>query len=382
MPLLMILSNFFYVVYFVLAIFLAFYVVSNKNKEKDNPRMIKCPDCGKKISINAKTCRYCNSEILQNKKVVNESIENNYKKNNYLKRKYSIIIYQLIAGLAIVYVYERVNDVLPQVLVLLSLIINTMSIIIFMFKSSSIRKELKKRFSVLSVLAVFCGLFFSVLYSYALYNNINLGYENDLREILYLGDYDKEEAKEFLNNIYSALNKDEKLNVGFCLSLYDIWKDRDKENTYVININETCTSSNLPANATKVEVYDNDKTKIKKIYWDFNDNIDIVLYDDGKQVKDFKYLYSAMLYTDMPAQEIKERFENDVKERLKSPSSAVFTYNDFNYLKNENRFYYDGWVEGQNSFGAMVKEDFILKLIPCNNNYCDYYSLDYKWNFN
>ena len=89
-----------------------------------------------------------------------------------------------------------------------------------------------------------------------------------------------------------------------------------------------------------------------------------------------------MLYTDMPAQEIKERFENDVKERLKSPSSAVFTYNDFNYLKNENRFYYDGWVEGQNSFGAMVKEDFILKLIPCNNNYCDYYSLDYKWNFN
>lgn len=382
MPLLMILSNFFYVVYFVLAIFLAFYVVSNKNKEKDNPRMIKCPDCGKKISINAKTCRYCNSEILQNKKVANESIENNYKKNNYLKRKYSIIIYQLIAGLAIVYVYERVNDVLPQVLVLLSLIINTMSIIIFMFKSSSIRKELKKRFSVLSVLAVFCGLFFSVLYSYALYNNINLGYENDLREILYLGDYDKEEAKEFLNNIYSALNKDEKLNVGFCLSLYDIWKDRDKENTYVININETCTSSNLPANATKVEVYDNDKTKIKKIYWDFNDNIDIVLYDDGKQVKDFKYLYSAMLYTDMPAQEIKERFENDVKERLKSPSSAVFTYNDFNYLKNENRFYYDGWVEGQNSFGAMVKEDFILKLIPCNNNYCDYYSLDYKWNFN
>lgn len=251
-----------------------------------------------------------------------------------------------------------------------------------MFKSSSTRKELKKRFSVLSVLAILCGLFFSAIYSFALYNNIDLGYESDLKEILYLGDYDKEEAKEFLNNIYSALNKDEKLDIGFCLSLYGIWKDRDKENTYVTNINETCTSSNLPANATKVEVYDNDKTKIKKIYWDFNDNTDIVLYEDGKQVKDFEYLYSAMLYIDLPVQEIKERFESDVKERLKSPSSAIFTYNDFNYLKNENRFYYDGWVEAQNSFGAMVKEDFILKLIPCNNSYCDYYSLDYKWNFN
>lgn len=381
MQLFMLSSYLFYIVYLGLSVFLMYYVTSNGNKEKDKPRMIKCPDCGKKISINAKTCRYCNSEILQNKKVVNESIENNDKKSNYLKKKYSIIIYQLIAGIVIVYVYERVNDVLSQVLVLLSLIINTVSIIIFMFKSSSIRKELKKRFSILSVLAILCGLLFSAMYSYTLYNNINLGYESDLKEILYLGDYDKEEAKEFLNNIYSALNKDEKLDIGFCLSLYGIWKDRDKENTYVTNINETCTSSNLPANATKVEVYDNDKTKIKKIYWDFNDDIDIVLYEDGKQVKDFKYLYSAMLYTEIPAQEIKERFESDVKERLKSPSSAIFTYNNFRYLKNENRFYYDGWVEGQNSFGAMVKEDFILKLIPCNNSYCDYYSLDYKWYF-
>lgn len=88
-----------------------------------------------------------------------------------------------------------------------------------------------------------------------------------------------------------------------------------------------------------------------------------------------------MLYNDMPPYPIKDYFEKDVKEKLKSPSSAIFTYNNFGYIKSENRFYYDGWVEGQNSFGAMVKEDFILKLIPCNEDYCDWYSLDYEWYF-
>ena len=70
------------------------------------------------------------------------------------------------------------------------------------------------------------------------------------------------------------------------------------------------------------------------------------------------------------------------KEKLKSPSSAIFTYNQLKYSPSEKRFKIYGWVEGQNSFGAMVKEDFILTLKPCKKDYCDWYSLDYTWKFN
>ena len=50
-----------------------------------------------------------------------------------------------------------------------------------------------------------------------------------------------------------------------------------------------------------------------------------------KFMNDFVYLYNAMLYTDEPPYPIKDYFENDIKENLKSPSSATFTYNNINH---------------------------------------------------
>lgn len=373
-------ASLFLIIYFVIAVIIFIYTLYNKNK-KEEQRMIKCPDCGRKISINAKICRHCNSEILQNKKIVEDSIEVNNNKMSYRKKKYILLSYQLLAGIIILVGYEKIDSMIPQLLLLLSLILNTISIIVFMIKYNNQRKTIKLRISIVSILAIICGIVFSLIYFISFVHNLNMGYSSDIREILYLNTYDKNEAKDFLQNIYSSLNKDDRLDIGSCLSLYGIWEDREKENTYVMNIKETCKESYLPPNAMKVQINSQDKTKIEKIYWDFNKDIDIVLYENGKQVEDFDYLYSAMLYTDIPPYPIKDYFEEAVKENLKSPSSAIFTYNNFKYNKSENRFYYDGWVEGQNSFGAMVKEDFILKLIPCNDDYCEWYSLDYKWYF-
>lgn len=368
-------------IYLSVALIIFIYILLNKKQKNKRLKMIKCPDCGKKISINAKICRHCNSEILQNKDVLNESIITNEKKSDYIKKKSILIIYQLIAGIVIVIGFEKIDDMITQLVLLLSLIINTISLIIFMIKNNAQRKSLNIRFSIISLLAIICGLFFSAIYTLSFINKVSLGYDSEIREILYLETYNKKEAEQFLQNIYSSLHKDERLDIGSCLSLYGIWEDREKENTYIVNIEETCESSYFPPNAMKIEINSQDKTKVEKVYWDFNKDIDIVLYENGKQVNDFVYLYNAMLYTDVPPYPIKDYFEQDVKEYLKSPSSATFTYNSFRYLESENRFYFDGWVEAQNSFGAIVKEDFKLKLVPCNEEYCDWYSLNYEWSF-
>ena len=81
-------ANFFLMIYFGIAIIIFIYTLHNKgNKQEERQRMIKCPDCGRKISINAKMCRYCNSEILQNKEIVEDSIIVNDKKIDYRKKK-------------------------------------------------------------------------------------------------------------------------------------------------------------------------------------------------------------------------------------------------------------------------------------------------------
>ena len=368
-------------IYLSVALIIFIYILLNKKQKNKRLKMIKCPDCGKKISINAKICRHCNSEILQNKDVLNESIITNEKKSDYIKKKIILIIYQLIAGIVIVIGFEKIDDMITQLVLLLSLIINTISLIIFMIKNNAQRKSINIRFSIISLLAIICGLFFSAIYTLSFINKVSLGYDSEIREILYLETYNKKEAEQFLQNIYTALNSEENLEAGFCLSLYGIWEDREKENTYVANIEETCYyDTTLSPNALKIEVNKQDKTKIEKIYWEFNNDIDIVLYENNKQVDDFKYLYNVMLNYFKPPYSIQEFFENDVKKYLKSPSSAIFTYDNIYYLENENRFYYDGWVEAQNSFGAMVKENFELKLIPCDNDYC-LDSLDYEWQF-
>ena len=283
-------------IYLSVALIIFIYILLNKKQKNKRLKMIKCPDCGKKISINAKICRHCNSEILQNKDVLNESIITNEKKSDYIKKKIILIIYQLIAGIVIVIGFEKIDDMITQLVLLLSLIINTISLIIFMIKNNAQRKSLNIRFSIISLLAIICGLFFSAIYTLSFINKVSLGYDSEIREILYLETYNKKEAEQFLQNIYSSLHKDERLDIGSCLSLYGIWEDREKENTYIVNIEETCESSYFPPNAMKIEINSQDKTKVEKVYWDFNKDIDIVLYENGKQVNDFVYLYNAMLY--------------------------------------------------------------------------------------
>ena len=216
------------------------------------------------------------------------------------------------------------------------------------------------------------------MYTIVTIDHMSYDYDNNLQRVMYLG-YDKPKAKKLLNNIFSAMNYYD--YDASCLRIYDAWESASGENQYVINMADDCKGGYLPPNATLVVIDNEDETKVDSIYWQFNDDIKLYYYKDGKQADNFKYLYLSSMYAHNVMDEVKESFENDVKQQLLSPSSAIFTYNTIRYSEQNNTFLYLGLVESQNAYGAMVRTDFTLTLLPCDDN-CPYYGLNYSWYFN
>lgn len=299
--------------------------------------------------------------------------------HHYTIIKISLIIYQLLLGISIIFVFEKADSFFEELFILLSLIINTISLIVFNIKNNKIRKDLKKMISILSIPAIICGLIFSINYTVTIIKRANIGYDSDLREVINLGDYNKGEAKDLLNNLYYALRKDK--DSEDCLKLYGIWKDENKDNEYFINVYVTCDSMYFPPNATKMVVNDRDETKIERIYWQFNDETEITLYENKKQVEDYNYIFLNAMYSDEPAPDLKSNFENDIKGKLKSPSSAKFTYDNLSYNSYDHRFSFTGYVESENSYGAHNKEEFLLNILPCEGDTCRGNNLNYSWYF-
>ena len=294
--------------------------------------------------------------------------------------KISLIIYQIILGIFIIFIFNWSNSFFDELFILFSLIINTISLITFNIKNNKIRKELKKMISIISILAILCGIAFSINYTLVLIRHASIGYDSALRTITSLNNYNKNEAQDLLTNIYHALRKDK--DEEDCLKLYDIWKDEEKENEYFINVYVTCDSMYFPPNATKMVVNDKDKTKIERIYWQFNDDIEITFYENKKQVENYNYIFLNAMYSEEPQPEIKNSFEKDIKSKLKSPNSAQYTYENISYNESNQRFSFKGYVESQNSYGALVKEDFILNILPCEEeNTCRGNNLNYSWYF-
>lgn len=360
------------ILYFIMVIIsLLLFIKSLQNLKNRNNTLVRCLDCNAKVSINATRCPSCGSESYKNaENNINVSLESSYNKLKTL-----LIIYELILGISSIFVFEKANKFLPELFTLLSLTLNTISLIVFNIKNNDIRKQLNKGISFISICAIICGLFFSINYTIQIFTHLNNTYESDLREILYLDKFNNVEAKELLYNIYNALNRDGRED----LELYGIWEDGEKKDTYIINLKDTNYVSYLSPNAIKIEV--KNKTEIIRAYWQFNDEIEIVFYENGKKVKDFEYFYIVSAVLTDTINPIKDSFEEEVKENLKSPSSAIFTYDGIRYDYEEKRFYHYGYVESQNSFGAMVKTEFRIKLLPYTGDSYEYYPISYTWKF-
>lgn len=62
--------------------------------------------------------------------------------------------------------------------------------------------------------------------------------------------------------------------------------------------------------------------------------------------------------------------EREIKERLKSPSTAKFpTYNHATIMKSGNKFKVEGYVDAENSFGAKLRVNFTVEFEKTGSEY-------------
>lgn len=348
-------------------------ILTYLTKGDKNSKLIKCPDCGKKISINAKTCIKCNAELNLSEEDKKSEINNNSFKKYYKSRKIILLLYQIILGISIVLIFEVLRTIITELVVLTSLIINTINILLFNIINNRKRKDCKIMISIMSILAIILGTIFSVNYIIQFKNHSSHENREDLQAVLNLEEYDKDDAEDLLENIYESISGEKD---NYCLNLYNIMEE--KRDTYTIWIYDKCRSMYMPVNSLYMEIDNKDETEVKRIYWQFNDELQIDIFNIDKTNYNTKYYYIASMYDEEPHPYIKRNFEQEIKEQLISPSSAIFTYNGIRYSTNANKFVFTGWVESQNEYSAMIKKDFKLVIEASYDKNLD---LNYSWSW-
>ena len=356
----------------ILIITISIFIFCLFTKPKQN-KLIKCPDCGKKISINAKTCPKCNSELNLSESETKNEIEKNNFKPYFRLRNFILLTYQIILGISIVFVYEVLKNQTIELIFLLSLIINTITIFLFNVINNKKRKNSKLMISILSIPALILGIIFSINYIIQFKNHSTHENREDLQAVLSLEVYDKDDAEELLENIYESITGEKE---NYCLNLYNIIEE--KRDTYTIWIYDNCRNMYMPVNSLYLEVDKKDETEVQRIYWQFNDELQIDIFNIDKPTYNTKYYYIASMYDEEPHPYIKRNFEQEIKEELISPSSAIFSYNGIRYSTDSNKFVFAGWVESQNEYGAMIKKEFRLEIEP---SYDENLDLNYSWSW-
>ena len=123
-----------FVIIFIITLILLISVLKGNKQNKKQSSLIKCPDCQHTVSINARMCPNCGNTTINNQEFKNNLLNMDNNKRYFNKTKISLIVHQLINGIIIVFVYEWSNKFLTQLLLLSSLLINTISLIIFTVK--------------------------------------------------------------------------------------------------------------------------------------------------------------------------------------------------------------------------------------------------------
>lgn len=336
----------------------------------------KCEDCGKKYSDRADACPHCacpNDDL----KVVPKEIEKPTKKKGIILL-ITIIVLAISAGiLSFVligfstsdhYFYNfdpfDYKDLLLQGLIMLgvNILILIISIIILIKLFLNKDKLYKKFIVIITMLAIVisCSLYVpKYLYSTTLKHDASL-------KVLIDEGYNKEEAKvikedifKLFNNLPSSFQEEyvPYLNISYI-------SKRDNGN-YIFTISDYYNGFGL-----EVKMSNN---KIQDVYWDFNENIKLYYIYNGEKTQFADYYMKVYLveYFEGIDYELKQSIEKDIKEKLKSPSSAEFSYQLF-YNQQTTLLYYKVSVDSQNSFGAMVRTDFRVEFKNIKSDKIEY----------
>lgn len=305
------------------------------------------------------------------------SILSKYKRFSIIK--VLLIILQIILSIFTFFIFAKTNSFYEEFFILISLILNTISLIIFNIRNSKINKKIHKLSFIINIIFIIIGLIISINSCLMLINYTVNDKNNDLNEIMNLGNYNVGEAKELLNNIYTALSFDKKSSE--CFKIYGLLKDQNKDNEYYLNIYVTCDELYFPPNDIKLILNTKDKTKIERLYWQLNDDTEITLYENNKQVNNYNYIYLNAMHSTEPSTSIKESFEKDIISKLKDPFNAKFEYTNLYFDSYSERFSFLGYVYSLNSEGKNGKEEFILNILPCEDDICHDNDLKYSWYF-
>ena len=216
--------------------------------------------------------------------------------------------------------------------------------------------------NVITMLAIVisCSLYVpKYLYSTTLKHDASL-------KVLIDEGYNKEEAKvikedifKLFNNLPSSFQEEyvPYLNISYI-------SKRDNGN-YIFTISDYYNGFGL-----EVKMSNN---KIQDVYWDFNENIKLYYIYNGEKTQFADYYMKVYLveYFEGIDYELKQSIEKDIKEKLKSPSSAEFSYQLF-YNQQTTLLYYKVSVDSQNSFGAMVRTDFRVEFKNIKSDKIEY----------
>ena len=110
------------------------------------------------------------------------------------------------------------------------------------------------------------------------------------------------------------------------------------------------------ASSKTKEYFDGDYKKTKKM-------LNIILEGIQNEKKVLKKQMGYISLTDKQKSDIWLYAKQHVKDILKAPSSVKFPVFDEKYVKAaEDKIEVRAWVEAQNSFGATLKQDFVVVL--------------------
>ena len=336
-----------------------------------------CTSCMKKITDGASKCPYCQSDIIIDENYNKLQETNKIKKLNNIK---SVIL--LIVGILYFYSatyifnYPYNDGILAekwQRYAMIGLTICIVTMIIFVIKNLALKQ--KNSLNWLIIIGTLIGIVYDIGILNSYIEQCAYEHNNNIFWIIYDNKFTVPEAKIILNQIYDIFEGDESN-----IEVYSIRKE-DKMYTYGMNIS---ISSELldDSNASIYFYIEMKNTKITRIYYQWNDNVEIEVFNlyEGGKVDNFIYHINCLSFEQEPPYHIKGRFEEEIKERLKSPSSAIFTYESRRYSEREKRYYYYGYVESQNEYGAMIKRNFYLKILPKQvEYYWQIYQTDYTY---
>ena len=325
--------------------------------EKKN-NIIICIECKKEISKANNQCPYCGFKVGKTKN----------KLNNILLIIFLIIISILsffLIGYSTnpdYYLYNlewyRVDENLAlQNFLSISIFVIIIGLIILLIKLfKNKEKKLKK---VLCIVGIIVGIIPLIIYIPNYLQAKKLNHDISIKVLVDAG-YSLETAKnvksKLINAIFSHLVYCEDVQIGYI---------REKNNELIFSM--YYHDESLPL---KVKITNN---SLEYIYWDYNTDLKFYFYKDFKPTSKVDY-YSKVLttYYNFEGYKLKDKIKMEIKEKLKSPSSANFDEFSIYYLSDTDTFYFKVSVDSQNSFGAMVRTDFRVDLKNTSNDSLNY----------